>query len=175
MPVAPEYLYLLALGSNRRHPLIGGPERVIAHAFDALEMSDISLFDRSSILRSLPLGPSLRRYANAAAIIVTTLSPPQLLYRIKSLEHHFGRRDSGQKWRARVLDIDIILWSGGIWSSDHPALIIPHPEMQSRRFVLQPSAEIAANWRDPIGGLQIKHHFQRINRAKRVDRRAAAN
>ncbi|MFC4292571.1 2-amino-4-hydroxy-6-hydroxymethyldihydropteridine diphosphokinase [Sphingorhabdus arenilitoris] len=170
-----EYVYLIALGSNQRHPNMGGPRRIIAHAFDALETADISLFDCSSIISSAPVGPSQRQYANAAAIIISPLSPPELLLQLKSLEAHFGRRQYGQKWRARILDIDIILWSGGVWSGANPALHIPHHHMQSRCFVLQPAAQIAGNWRDPIGGLQIKHLFHRIKRPKRVDPRSAAN
>jgi len=164
-----DHLYLLALGSNQRHPLIGNPAAVIRAAFDALEMQDINVFATSSIIHSRPIGPSQRQYANAAATIISALSPPELLARLQSLEAHFGHRKAGQKWRARVLDLDIILWSGGIWSSSYPALDIPHPQMQKRRFVLEPSAQIAAKWRDPLGNMQIKQLLHRMNRAKPLD------
>ncbi len=175
MAAASEYLYLIALGSNQRHHSLGSPVRIVAHAFDALEMTDIALYAASSIITSRPIGPSQRAYANAAAIILTPLPPPMLLKRLKSLEAHFGRRRAGQKWRTRILDLDIILWSGGVYAGRGESLQIPHPEMQRRRFVLQPARKIAANWRDPISGMRIKHLFTRINRANRLDPMRAAN
>ena len=164
-----EHLYLVALGSNQRHHLLGSPAKILAAAFEAMEMPDINVFATSRTISSKPIGPSQREYANAAALIVSPLDPPTMLERLKSLEIHFGRRNSGQKWRSRVLDLDVILWSGGAWMSFGGLLQIPHREMQYRRFVLQPANEIAANWRDPISGLQIKQLFHRINRANRLD------
>jgi 2-amino-4-hydroxy-6-hydroxymethyldihydropteridine diphosphokinase len=162
-------MYLIALGSNQRHPVIGAPIRVLAAAFDALEMEDIDVFTTSNIVSSKPVGPSGRQYANAAAVLVSDLTPPELLIRLKTIEQHFGRRIQGQKWRSRVLDLDIILWSGGIWSSDHPALYIPHIHMRERPFVLGPASEIAADMRDPLSGLQLKHLNHRLNHAKPLD------
>ncbi len=165
------HLYLIALGSNQRHPVIGSPSAVITEAVAALEMPDIDVFAASNIMHSAAIGPSQRQYANAAAIIATPLDPPALLCRLKSIEAHFGVRRAGQKWRARVLDLDIILWSGGIWSSANPSLGIPHSQMHKRRFVLQPAAQIAPDWRDPISGMRIKYLYKRIIRPKRLDPR----
>jgi 2-amino-4-hydroxy-6-hydroxymethyldihydropteridine diphosphokinase len=170
-----KHLYLIALGSNQRHHLFGSPAKILAAAFEALEMSDISVFATSQTISSKPIGPSQREYANAAALVVSLLDPLTMLERLKSLESHFGRRALGQKWRSRILDLDIILWSGGSWMSASGLLQIPHREMQHRRFVLQPANEIAANWRDPISGLQIKQLFHRIKRANRLDQQRAAN
>jgi 2-amino-4-hydroxy-6-hydroxymethyldihydropteridine diphosphokinase len=132
-------------------------------------MEDIDVFATSSIANSKPLGPSNRQYANAAAVLVSDLLPSELLIRLKAIERHFGRRVQGQKWRSRVLDLDIILWSGGIWSSDRPALSIPHIQMRERHFVLGPASEIAADMRDPLSGLQLKHLNHRLNHAKPLD------
>ena len=173
--MATNHAYLIALGSNQRHHLLGPPAKIIAQAFAALEMADISVFKTSPVIASKPVGPSQRQYANAAATVLSPLSPDTLLDRLKSLEAHFGRRAAGQRWRARVLDLDILLWSGGAWIKDDPPLIVPHREMQHRRFVLQPAAEIAADWRDPITGHQIKHLLFRINHAKPLDPMHTAN
>jgi 2-amino-4-hydroxy-6-hydroxymethyldihydropteridine diphosphokinase len=59
-----------------------------------------------------------------------------------------------------VLDLDIILWSGGAWPGPGP--IIPHPAFRKRDFVLQPLAEIAPAWRDPITGLSIRQLYVRL-------------
>jgi 2-amino-4-hydroxy-6-hydroxymethyldihydropteridine diphosphokinase len=141
----------------------------LTEAFDALEMDDIDVFDTSKIVTSKPVGPSQRIYANAAATISSDLDPLRLLIRLKAIEHHFGRRHRGQSWRPRVLDLDIILWSGGIYSSDDPALAIPHPHMCKRGFVLGPAAKIAPDWHDPVSGFAIKHLFHRLNRPKPLD------
>lgn len=158
-----------------RHVLIGPPVTIIAQAFDALEMADIGVLATSSIKASKPIGPSRRQYANAVAVIITALTPSALLARLKMLEAHFGRRGGGQRWAARSLDIDIILWSGGRWTSSKPNLTIPHREWRYRYFVLEPAAEIAPNWRDPGSGCRIKHVLHRMKRANRLDPRRTGN
>ena len=137
-------------------------------AIVALEMDDIDVFSHSPVILSAPIGPSRRRYANAAAIVATSLTPIELLDRLHRIEAHFGRERRGQRWRGRTLDIDIILWSGGMWISAQPPLAIPHVSMRDRDFVLGPAASIAAEWRDPLTGLAIKHLAHRLKRPKRT-------
>jgi 2-amino-4-hydroxy-6-hydroxymethyldihydropteridine diphosphokinase len=163
-------LYLIALGSNQRHPLAGRPEQVIQQAIAALEMPDIDIFAVSPIITSTPIGPSQRRYANAAAILSSPLTPPALLQQLHAVEAHFGRERRGQRWRARVLDLDIILWSGGIWVSGNPALGIPHPAFRGRDFVLNPAKAIAPDWRDPISSRSVRQLFHMLKRPKPLDR-----
>jgi 2-amino-4-hydroxy-6-hydroxymethyldihydropteridine diphosphokinase len=144
--------YIIALGSNRRHPRHGAPARVVAAAMAALDP-----VARSRIISSRPIGPSQRAYANAAVLIESDLTTLALLEHLKAIEHDFGRRASGQRWSARVLDLDIILWSGGIWADER--LIIPHPAYRLRSFVLGPLCDVAPQWRDPLtrfSALQLK-------------------
>jgi 2-amino-4-hydroxy-6-hydroxymethyldihydropteridine diphosphokinase len=165
-----QQLYLIALGSNQRIAHIGGPSEIVGQAFAALETADIDVFAVSPIVASKPIGPSKRRYANAAAVIATQLDPPALLQRLQEIEAHFGRERRGQRWQARTLDLDIILWSGGIWMSDNPRLSIPHIAMRKRAFVLGPATEIAPIWRDPLSGLTIRQIYHRLTRPKPLDR-----
>lgn len=164
------FLYLVAMGSNQRLAHIGTPEAVIEQAVAALKTVDIDVFMASSIWRSRPIGPSLRRYANAAVLIESALLPDQLLRRLQEVEIHFGRVRTGQRWRARTLDLDIVLWSGGLWVSDAPDLQIPHRDMAKRSFVLGPCVEIAPDWQDPLSGLTLRQLFHRFNRPKPLDR-----
>ena len=160
--------YLIALGSNRRHHRHGAPERVLALALDRLAEDGLAVEARSPVIRSAPIGPSLRRYANGAAVVETELDPPALLVLLKRVEREFGRRSGGQRWGTRVLDLDIVLWSGGCWSS--PSLTVPHREFRKRRFVLDPAAAIAPRGRDPVSGLTLRQLRARLTRLERLPR-----
>lgn len=162
------YLYLIGIGSNQPHSVIGRPAQIIKQAIAALEMDDIDVFAHSATIGSAPLGPSRRQYANAAAIVSSPNEPLALLHRLQDIEHHFGRLRRGRAWQARTLDLDILLWSGGIWADDD--LAIPHRGLQSRNFVLTPAAMIAPDWRDPVTGLTIRQLQSRFNRPKPLDR-----
>lgn len=154
--------FAIALGSNMPHARLGPPRAVLHAALFALNESPLRLYAASPIMLSAPIGPSIRTYANAAAIIETSLSPEALLDHLKDLEGRFGRRGGGQRWRARVLDLDILLWSEGPFTA--PGLVIPHIELTHRRFVLEPLARIAPHWRHPLSGLSISHLKARLDR-----------
>jgi 2-amino-4-hydroxy-6-hydroxymethyldihydropteridine diphosphokinase len=152
----PSSSYAIAIGSNRpgRH---GPPAREVAAALAALGRVTAA----SPIIPTPALGPSIRRYANAVAILGTDEDPPELLARLKAIERSFGRR-RGRRWGARVIDLDVILWSGGAWSG--PGITVPHPEFRHRGFVLDPLATIAADWRDPLTGLSVRQLHARYLR-----------
>jgi 2-amino-4-hydroxy-6-hydroxymethyldihydropteridine diphosphokinase len=154
-----DHLYLIALGSNQRHPLYGAPAQVLLAALAELEP-----LAAAPIIASRPIGPSARTYANTVAIIASPLMPDAVLVELKAIEQRYGRRAGGQNWRARVLDLDIILWSGGIWTS--PGLGVPHRHFRTRRFVLAPAARIAGDWRDPVSGLKMHHLIARLDRKR---------
>ena len=154
--------YLIALGSNRWHHSHGRPEQVLLAALTALELRGIMVKRASPVIASAPLGPSMRRYANGAAVVQTKLEPEELLDTLKDIEAAFGRRSVGQRWASRVLDLDIVLWSGGVLCSD--TLIIPHPAFRSRTFVLTPALTIVPAWRDPISGLTVRQLKARLTK-----------
>lgn len=162
------YRYLIALGSNRRHHRHGPPEKVLAAALERLAEEGLAVEARSPFIPSAPLGPSLRRYANGAALVQSDLDPPALLALLKQVERAFGRRTGGQRWVTRVLDLDIVLWSGGCWAS--PGLTVPHREFRWRRFVLDPALAIAPTWRDPVSGLTLRQLHARLTRSERLPR-----
>ncbi|HEY0111634.1 MAG TPA: 2-amino-4-hydroxy-6-hydroxymethyldihydropteridine diphosphokinase [Allosphingosinicella sp.] len=155
--------YAIALGSNRRSRH-GSPAQTVRAAVASIGAH------RVSRIHSTPaLGPAGRSFANAAALLDSDEDPVELLARLKRTEREFGRR-AGRRWGPRVLDLDIILWSGGAWGGD--GLTLPHPEFRRRAFVLEPLAEIAPDWRDPIGGATVRQLLHRLNRARAVDRTA---
>jgi 2-amino-4-hydroxy-6-hydroxymethyldihydropteridine diphosphokinase len=153
--------YALALGSNRRSRH-GSPAETVRAAMAALGAG------RTSRIHFTPaLGPAGRSFANAAAIVESRLDPGEMLAHVKAIEREFGRR-AGRRWGPRVLDIDIILWSGGAWAE--AGLVVPHPEMRRRAFVLAPLAEIAPDWRDPLTGATVRQLRRRLRRARVIDR-----
>jgi 2-amino-4-hydroxy-6-hydroxymethyldihydropteridine diphosphokinase len=154
---AATHLYAIAIGSNRPHGRYGRPPQVVEAAIARLD-EEFGLFDASPIVLNAAIGGAGRDFANAVALVESDLEPPVMLRRIKALEREFGRR-RGKHWAARVLDLDISLWSGGRYRSR--SLNIPHYGLEKRSFVLQPLASIAPNWR-VRGGLTARHFAHRL-------------
>jgi 2-amino-4-hydroxy-6-hydroxymethyldihydropteridine diphosphokinase len=137
------HLYAIAIGSNRPHGRHGRPPQVVEAAIARLD-EEFGLFDAAPILLNAAHGGAGRDFANSVALVESDLDPPDMLARLKSMEREFGRR-SGKRWGSRVLDLDIVAWSGGKWRSRR--LTVPHPAAHSRSFVIGPLAAIAPEWR----------------------------
>ena len=159
----PGHRYVIALGSNVRHARFGAPESVLGAALAALERAGLMVERVAPVMRSAPVGPSLRRYANGAAVVRSLLAPDALLRLLKGIEAAFGRR-RGQRWASRVIDLDIVLWSGGGWRSK--GLCVPHAAYRSRDFVLRPLLAVAPGWRDPLCGLSARQSFHRLTKPR---------
>lgn len=155
-----EHTYIVALGSNQRHPHWGAPRAVVEAASHMVDGTLGTVLARSPVITTAPIGPSLRRYANAALVLESTFDPQELLAALQWLEAQLGRVRRGQRWRSRVIDLDIVLWSGGVVAE--PRLAIPHPLFRTRDFVLGPAAAIAPGWRDPLTGLSLAQLHARL-------------
>jgi len=155
------FLYAIAIGSNRRGRH-GGPVAEVRAAVAALS----GVVAVSPVVASEPVGPSIRRFANAAVLVESRDEPPALLARLKAIERAFGRR-RGQRWSARVIDLDIVLWSRGPWRS--VGLTVPHVAFRERDFVLGPLLSVAPNWRDPLSGRSVRQLHARLRRRLLVD------
>lgn len=153
----------MALGSNRPLSARRTPERLLAEAVNLIGAAARVLAVSPTIM-TRPLGPSARFYANAAMLVESPLLPPALLALLHAIEAQLGRRRH-RRWGARSIDIDIILWSGGIWRSR--PLTIPHAACRGRAFVLTPLAAVADDWRDPLTGLAVRHLRARLQKGKR--------
>jgi 2-amino-4-hydroxy-6-hydroxymethyldihydropteridine diphosphokinase len=140
------HLYAVAIGSNRRHVRYGRPSGVVEAAIARLD-ADFTLFNASPIILNKAVGGAGRDFANAVALVETSLEPREMLGVVKTIEREFGRRP-GRRWSARVLDLDLVAWDGDTYRSR--TLTIPHPRLAEREFVLGPLATIAPDW--PIVG-----------------------
>jgi 2-amino-4-hydroxy-6-hydroxymethyldihydropteridine diphosphokinase len=128
----------IGLGSN-----IGDSATIIEQALSALDnITQCSLRGRSTLYRSAALGDIPQDdYINAVARIDTSLEPMALLLELQAIEQaYYRRRDQGQRWAPRTLDLDIILFGNRNIADSH--LTVPHPELAGRRFVLEPMFEI---------------------------------
>ena len=159
--------YVIGLGSNRPHRRHGRPEAVLRAAIDAMTARGLVVHAVSRTLRTRSLGPSDRDFANAATLVVCDLSPRALLALLKAIERDFGR-GRGQRWGARVLDLDILAWSGGRYETR--ALVIPHAALAIRSFALGPAAEVAPKWRHPRFHVTLRQLGHRLRRPRPVDR-----
>ena len=155
------HLYAIAIGSNRPHGRHGRPTGVVAAAIARLD-ADYGLFDASPIMLNRATGGAGRDFANAVALIESDAEPPALLAALKAIERDFGRRD-GRRWGARVLDLDIAVWSGGRFRSNR--LTIPHARLAERDFVLVPMSFVAPDW-PLIGKLTTRHLAARLARSR---------
>lgn len=160
----PERVYrvCLALGSN-----LGDREAHIEAAHRSIErMSAARIEAMSDVLETSPVGPPGQGpYLNAAMVIETTRTPRGLLIELLGIEHAQGReRSREQRWGPRTLDLDLLLIEKR--PSEHepsepvllnePGLVVPHPRMHERPFVLIPLAQIAPDWRHPVLGMTVQ-------------------
>lgn len=156
----------LGLGGN-----LDNPETTIARAVETLRARGHVRFDvMSSLYRTASWGPVVQPdFANACALGATDLDPRALLVEIKAVETLLGRVE-GERWGPRVIDIDILFYTGEIVEA--PDLVIPHQSLFERAFVLVPLAEIAPNL--VIAGRRVGDAVETVDRSSvqgwRLDR-----
>jgi 2-amino-4-hydroxy-6-hydroxymethyldihydropteridine diphosphokinase len=139
---------------------------VLAAAVAALAAGGLAPLGVARVRETLPLGPGSRRYANGAVLGLWKGSPEALLALCKQTERAFGRR-RGRRWGDRVLDCDILLMADRTVGT--PALIVPHPALADRDFMLDPLVDLWPDWRHPALGLTARQLRARLRRPRPVD------
>lgn len=136
----------IALGAN-----LGDPVTTLRSALRALDAAaGVRVSAVSSLYDTSPVDSSGSDYVNAVARVETGLTAPALLGVLQRIENDYGRvRPAGVHNAPRTLDLDMLTY-GSLTSSD-PQLILPHPRMLQRLFVLVPLAEIEPGWTTPDG------------------------
>ncbi len=143
-------LCLIGLGSN-----LGDRRQILDRAVERLQSEpQIRVVARSRWLEAPPVGGPAGQgaFLNGAALLETSLSPEALLSILLAVETELGRH-RGERWGPRTLDLDLLLYGQCVLAM--PGLVLPHPRMAWRRFVLTPAAEIAADMVHPTTGWTI--------------------
>ena len=140
-------MILIALGANLPGPF-GPPERGIEEALSEMTKRGIKVIARSKVHKTAPVPISSQPwYSNAVAAVQTDFGAWDVFRILKQIERDFGRRDA-ERNAARILDLDLLAYNSDVM--DAPDLVLPHPRMHERTFVLGPLREIAPNWRHPL-------------------------
>ena len=132
------YPAYVGLGSN-----LQGPARQLENAFELLAgISSTRLIKKSFLYHSAPFGGVEQPdFVNAVAALMTRLSAAELLLELQRIENERGRERGDVRWGPRVLDLDLLVFSNQIIEEED--LIVPHPGIGERNFVLLPLGEVA--------------------------------
>lgn len=167
-------MIIISLGANVPSRW-GNAATTILEAFRQLEREGISVLRHSALYATAPVGVAGQPvFVNAAITAFAALSPTALLTVLKKIEAKAGRKRS-RRWGPRALDLDIVDYKSRIlnWPKsvafareNKHHLVLPHPQIQFRPFVLQPILDIAPHWHHPVFGQTAAHYLARLKWAK---------
>jgi len=152
---------LVGLGSNE-----GDRQANLLRALEELgRRFGVCLVRRSRLVETSPVGgpPGQNPFLNAAAVLETSLAPEALLAVFLDVEAALGRRRA-ERWGPRIIDLDLLLYDDVIVST--PTVVVPHPRMAWRRFVIEPAAEVAGRMIHPTTGWTIARLLEHLNTTK---------
>ena len=131
----------VGLGSN-----LGDREQLVRAAAELIGAARLS-----TIIETEPWGyEDQPRFLNAVAEVETGLEPQPFLAHLLDVERRLGRERVGPQWGPRTIDLDVLLFADRV--VDEPGLVVPHPRLHERRFVLEPLAELAPELEIPGNG-----------------------
>lgn len=145
-------MILIGLGSNITGPW-GTPRQSVERALDQLDHGPVSLIASSPLRLTEPFGRKNQPpFVNAVAEIATNLSPDALMRRLHMIEREAGRQRR-LRWGPRTLDLDLLDYHGLVRhkrSLSTRPLVLPHPGISERLFVIEPLVSVAPRWRHPL-------------------------
>ena len=179
-----EQIFLVALGGNLPSD-VGAPELTLRQAIKqfgtfGLHVEAVSRFYETPCFPA-GAGPD---YVNAAVRLRASLTPSEVLARLHSVEAAFGR-ERAQRWGMRSLDLDLLAMGGTVlpnveaymhWQElpleaqkkqAPETLILPHPRLSERAFVLVPLADVAEGWRHPVSGRTVQEMLEALPEAEK--------
>ena len=154
----------LGIGSNLGDPI----ENCRTALREISSLKNVQVLRRSSLYRTEPVGETPQdSFVNGVVEIRTTFTAPQLIKSLQWVEQAMGR-ERNERWGPRTIDIDILLYGQEIIKTQ--SLVVPHPEMHKRRFVLAPLNEIAPYVIHPLYGVSMKGLLDRLEDDHGVER-----
>jgi 2-amino-4-hydroxy-6-hydroxymethyldihydropteridine diphosphokinase len=153
----------IGLGSN-----LGNPLDRCREGIEYLKtIRESQVLRRSSFYRTEPVGFFDQEwFVNAVIELRTTLSARELIQELQSIERLMGRQKP-VKWGPRIIDLDILLYGQEVIQTD--GLIVPHPELHKRRFVVEPLYEIAPYAIHPAFGVSVAGLRERLSDENKVE------
>ena len=149
-------MIFIGLGSNLPAPGYSSSLAVLEAAIDRLAANGVRVGKRSRWWRTAPVPVSDQPwFVNGVIQAETDLSADALMALLLRIEAEFGR-ERRVRWDARTLDLDLLDYRGEVRNGPDSGLILPHPRLQDRAFVLHPLADIAPDWRHPATGLTLR-------------------
>ena len=153
-------MILVAIGSNLAAPGFASPQDTAEAALNALPTIGLAVVARSPWYLSEPVPASDQPwFVNGVVAATSELPPEALLARLLKLETRFGR-ERGARNAARSLDLDLLDYDG--WQCATATLVLPHPRLDERRFVLAPLRDVAPDWRHPKLGMTAAELLARL-------------
>ncbi len=152
----------IALGSNLASR-VGDSSATLDAAVERLgRIAGVRVLARSSWIQTAPVGVSEQpEFLNGACVVETTLRPEVLLERLMEVEREFGReRRDAERWGPRTLDLDLLLY--GTMCVQAQGLVVPHPRMHERGFVLEPLVQIAPHALIPTLGATVEEALRAL-------------
>ena len=154
----------LGIGSNLGDPI----ENCRKALREIASLKNVHVLRRSSLYRTEPVGDIPQEwFVNGVVEVRTTFTAPQLLKALQWVEQALGRERRG-RWEPRIIDIDILLYGQEIIKTE--SLVVPHPELHKRRFVLVPINEIAPYVIHALYGISMKGLLDRLEEDHAVER-----
>lgn len=167
---------LIAFGANISGPF-GNPTETLKHALKEFQVESLLIKKKSKLYSSLSFpDPRKPKYINGCVQISVSCSASDVLKRLKQIEKKMGRQKK-YRWDSRVCDLDLLSFDNQVtpnvetfnhWYKmplehqivEKPVqLLLPHPRIQDRAFVLKPLLEFAASWRHPVLNRTVKEMF----------------
>ena len=161
-------MVLIGIGGNLESARFGPPRETLYAALQALKAESITILRRSRWYRAEPVPRSDQPwFVNAVVSLATELAARDLLMVLQATERQFGRV-RGEPNAPRTLDLDILDYQGEVMNAT--SLVLPHPRLHERRFVLMPIAEIRPDWRHPILRLTAAQLLARLSSEQQIER-----
>jgi len=161
----------IGIGANLPGPGCATPRATCEAALKALEHAGLKIKSQSNWYKSAPVPASSQPwFINGVISIETSLKASELLVILQDVESQFGRTRM-IKNEARTLDLDLIAYAdtvSGWQEGTDDKMILPHPRMSERGFVLLPLREIAPNWRHPVLNVSLEELISRLDPGQQI-------